>query len=124
MTRSNGCRGFREELSDWCRIYRKLPRCHYHRSKPIGTSIRSTPATYLGIMDEIRKLFAKANNVTPSWFSYNSKGACPICKGTGKIVYDMAFADSVEVVCEECGVTVIILKRSAIVIRISPLKRF
>lgn len=71
--------------------------------KPIGTSIRSTPATYLGIMDEIRKLFAKANNVTPSWFSYNSKGACPICKGTGKIVYDMAFADSVEVVCEECG---------------------
>lgn len=71
--------------------------------KPIGTSIRSTPATYTGIMDQIRKLFAKENNVPASWFSSNSKGACPVCHGKGKITYDMAFADAVEEVCEECG---------------------
>lgn len=70
--------------------------------KAIGTSSRSTPATYSGVMDEIRKVFGKANHVTPSWFSFNAKGACPVCKGTGKIKYDMAFADSVEVTCEEC----------------------
>lgn len=71
--------------------------------KPIGTSIRSTPATYTGVMDEIRKVFAKANDVTPGWFSFNSKGGCPICKGTGQITYDMAFAEPVSVLCEECG---------------------
>lgn len=70
--------------------------------KPIGTSIRSTPATYTGIMDEIRKIFGKANHVAPGWFSFNSKGACPVCKGRGTIKYDMAFADAVEVICEEC----------------------
>lgn len=70
--------------------------------KPIGTSIRSTPATYTGIMDEIRKIFGKANKIAPGWFSFNSKGACPACKGRGVIKYDMAFADAVEVVCEEC----------------------
>lgn len=71
--------------------------------KPIGTSIRSTPATYTGIMDDIRKIFSKANHVSESWFTFNGKGACPICHGKGVIRYDMAFADSVEVVCEECG---------------------
>lgn len=70
--------------------------------KPIGTSVRSTPATYTGAMDEIRKLFAKANGVTASWFSFNSKGGCPVCKGKGTIQYEMAFAEPVEVVCEEC----------------------
>ena len=54
-------------------------------------------------MDEIRKIFGKANSVAPSLFSFNSKGACPVCKGMWKIVFDMAFADAVEVVCEECG---------------------
>lgn len=71
--------------------------------KPIGTSIRSTPATYTGVMDEIRSLFAKENKVSKAWFSSNSKGACPACKGTGRITYDMAFAEPVVVVCEECG---------------------
>ena len=71
--------------------------------KPIGTSIRSTPATYTGVMDEIRKVFAKANGVGAGWFSFNSEGGCPICKGTGQIVYDMAFAEPVVVPCEECG---------------------
>lgn len=71
--------------------------------KPIGTSIRSTPATYTGVKDEIRKAFAKANGVNAKWFSFNSEGGCPICKGTGQIVYEMAFAEPVVVTCEECG---------------------
>ena len=71
--------------------------------KPIGTSIRSTPATYTGVMDDIRKLFAKENKLSASWFSFNSKGGCHVCKGTGKITYDMAFAEPVTVKCEECG---------------------
>ncbi len=70
--------------------------------KPIGTSIRSTPATYTGVMDEIRRDFAKANGVSADWFSFNSRGGCPICKGTGQIVYEMAFAEPVVVLCEEC----------------------
>lgn len=71
--------------------------------KPIGTSIRSTPATYTGVMDEIRKVFAKENGVGAGWFSFNSEGGCPVCKGTGQITYDMAFAEPVTVPCEECG---------------------
>lgn len=71
--------------------------------KPIGTSIRSTPATYTGVMDEIRKVFAKENGVGAGWFSFNSEGGCPICKGTGQITYDMAFAEPLAVPCEECG---------------------
>ena len=71
--------------------------------KPIGASIRSTPATYTGVMDEIRRVFAKENNVSTAWFSFNSKGGCPVCKGTGLITYDMAFAEPVTVPCEECG---------------------
>lgn len=71
--------------------------------KPIGTSIRSTPATYTGVMDEIRKVFAKANGVSAGWFSFNSEGGCPVCRGTGQITYDMAFAEPVVVPCEECG---------------------
>lgn len=70
--------------------------------KPIGTSIRSTPATYTGVMDEIRKVFAKENDVNAKWFSFNSEGGCPVCKGTGQITYDMAFAEPVVVPCEEC----------------------
>ena len=71
--------------------------------KPIGASIRSTPATYTGIMDEIRKIFAKENGVNIGWFSFNSTGACPICKGNGQITYEMAFSDPVVVPCQECG---------------------
>ena len=71
--------------------------------KPIGTSIRSTPATYTGVMDEIRKLFAKENGVGAGWFSFNSEGGCPVCKGTGQISYEMAFAEPVTITCEECG---------------------
>ncbi|MBR3866398.1 MAG: ATP-binding cassette domain-containing protein, partial [Butyricicoccus sp.] len=68
----------------------------------IGVSSRSTPATYTGAMDEIRKLFAKENGVSAQWFSFNSKGACPVCKGKGEIMPDVAFADPVAILCEEC----------------------
>lgn len=71
--------------------------------KPIGVSSRSTPATYTGVMDEIRKLFAKENAVGVQWFSFNSKGACPVCKGKGEITPEVAFADPVTIRCEECG---------------------
>lgn len=82
---------------------RRNPQAIIIDQKAIGTSIRSTPTTYTGVMDEIRKLFGKENGVAVSWFSYNSKGGCAVCKGTGQITYDMAFAEPVVVPCEECG---------------------
>ena len=82
---------------------RRFPDAIVIDQKPIGTSIRSTPATYTGVMDEIRKLFAKEHGVSAKWFSFNSQGGCPVCKGTGQITYEMAFAEPVVVVCEECG---------------------
>ena len=82
---------------------RRYPDAIVIDQRPIGTSIRSTPATYTGVMDDIRRLFAEENGVDAGWFSFNSKGACPVCKGTGQITYDMAFAEPVVVVCEECG---------------------
>ncbi|MDR2917914.1 MAG: excinuclease ABC subunit UvrA [Tannerella sp.] len=69
----------------------------------ITTSIRSTPVTYLGIMDAIRKIYADTHQVSPGLFSFNSEGACPVCKGKGVIETDMAFMDTVTTVCEHCG---------------------
>lgn len=71
--------------------------------KNIGASLRSTPATYLGVADEIRALFAKASGQKIGLFSFNGAGACPVCQGKGVIVSEMAFMDSVEMVCEACG---------------------
>lgn len=73
------------------------------RQKDIGINLRSTPATYLDIADPIRDLFAKANKVNRSYFSFNSLGACPGCKGKGVIVSGMAFMDAIETTCEVCG---------------------
>ncbi len=70
--------------------------------KDIGTNSRSTPATYLDVSDDIRKLFADTNNVSSSFFSFNSKGACPACGGKGVIVSDMYFMDSIETICDVC----------------------
>ncbi|MEG1896236.1 MAG: excinuclease ABC subunit UvrA, partial [Oscillospiraceae bacterium] len=72
------------------------------RQKDIGISLRSTPATYLEIWDEIRNLFAKENKVSNGYFSFNSKGGCPACGGKGVIVSGMAFMDAIETVCEVC----------------------
>lgn len=69
----------------------------------VGTSIRSTPATYTGIMDEIRRLFAAANKVSASLFSFNSKGACSNCQGLGMIYTDLAFLEPVRTTCEICS---------------------
>ncbi|GAB5057170.1 excinuclease ABC subunit UvrA [Companilactobacillus alimentarius] len=69
----------------------------------VGTNIRSTPATYLNILNPLRKLFSKANNgVSTQLFSYNGKGACPRCKGKGVTITEMAFMDPVVQVCELC----------------------
>ncbi|MBO4282142.1 MAG: ATP-binding cassette domain-containing protein, partial [Bacteroidales bacterium] len=75
----------------------------YISQKNIGISLRSTPATYLDAADEIRKLFARHNKVKADLFSFNGKGGCPVCKGKGVIVSDMAFMDSIETPCEACG---------------------
>jgi excinuclease ABC A subunit len=68
----------------------------------IGGSRRSNPATYTGLLDPIRKAFAKANGVKPALFSANSEGACPNCKGNGVIYTELGFMDTVATTCEEC----------------------
>ncbi|MFI6216841.1 ATP-binding cassette domain-containing protein [Nocardia brasiliensis] len=68
----------------------------------IGISARSTPATYVDIMDTVRALFAKANDAEPGLFSFNSTGACPACQGRGVIQTDLAYLDPVTVTCEVC----------------------
>ena len=69
----------------------------------IGVSSRSNPATYTGIMDDIRKAFAAANKVSPALFSFNSKGACENCQGLGVVYTDLAYLDEVKMPCEVCG---------------------
>ena len=69
----------------------------------VGTSTRSNPATYTGVMDDFRKAFAAANKVDAGLFSFNSKGACENCKGAGVIYTDLAFLDAVKTPCEICG---------------------
>jgi excinuclease ABC A subunit len=69
---------------------------------PIRGSRRSNPATYTGLLDPIRKAFAKANDVKPALFSANSEGACPNCNGTGVIYTDLAMMAGVAITCEEC----------------------
>ncbi|MEV4569996.1 excinuclease ABC subunit UvrA [Nonomuraea sp. NPDC049419] len=69
---------------------------------PIRGSRRSNPATYTGLLDPIRKAFAKANGVKPALFSANSEGACPDCNGAGVVETELGFMASVTTVCEEC----------------------
>ena len=76
----------------WCRSTRA----------PIRGSRRSNPATYTGLLDPIRKAFAKANGVKPALFSANSEGACPTCNGAGVIYTDLAMMAGVATTCEEC----------------------
>jgi len=85
-----------------------------HGSMPAGADVvlvgqgairgsrRSNPATYTGLLDPIRKAFAKANGVKPALFSANSEGACPNCNGAGVIYTDLAMMASVATICEEC----------------------
>src|SRR3712207_1655844 len=69
---------------------------------PIRGSRRSNPATYTGLLDAIRKAFAKANGVKPALFSANSEGACPTCNGAGVIYTDLAMMAGVATTCEDC----------------------
>ncbi|MFC9158308.1 ATP-binding cassette domain-containing protein [Streptomyces bauhiniae] len=68
----------------------------------IRGSRRSNPATYTGLLDPIRKAFAKANGVKPALFSANSEGACPTCNGVGVVYTDLAMMAGVATTCEEC----------------------
>ncbi|MEZ5135452.1 MAG: excinuclease ABC subunit UvrA [Acidimicrobiales bacterium] len=69
---------------------------------PIRGSRRSNPATFTGVLDPIRKAFAKANGVKPALFSPNSAGACPTCKGAGVIYTDLVLMAGVATTCEDC----------------------
>lgn len=69
----------------------------------VGVSSRSNPATYTGILDDVRKAFATTNKVNASLFSFNSKGACENCQGLGVIYTDLAFLSEVKTPCEVCG---------------------
>jgi excinuclease ABC A subunit len=70
---------------------------------PITATNRSMPATFLGFFDEIRKLFANENGVDAGFFSFNSKGACPVCQGKGVIVTELVFMDPIVTECETCS---------------------
>ncbi len=69
----------------------------------IKGSRRSNPATYTGLLEPVRKAFAKANGVKSALFSANSEGACPTCKGNGRIYTELGFMETVETPCEDCG---------------------
>jgi excinuclease ABC A subunit len=75
----------------------------YISQKNIGISLRSTPATYMDVAPDIRKLFAKKHKIKEQYFTFNGKGACPVCGGKGVIVSEMAFMDNIETICEACG---------------------
>ena len=94
--------GLGQELAD-----PRLGRRPRRRGRPstrraIRGSRRSNPATYTGLLDPIRKAFAKANGVKPALFSANSDGACPTCNGAGVIYTDLGMMASVATTCEEC----------------------
>ncbi|MGW2222380.1 ATP-binding cassette domain-containing protein [Nonomuraea sp. NPDC001684] len=69
----------------------------------VAVSARSSPASFIGVLDPVRRLFARASGTQPGLFSYNSTGACPACEGRGVIHTDLAFMDPVTAVCEMCG---------------------
>lgn len=69
---------------------------------PVTATGRSTPATFLGFFDEIRRMMAAENGVDASLFSFNSLGACPCCSGRGVIITELVFMDPVTTVCEAC----------------------
>ena len=75
----------------------------YISQKNIGVSLRSTPATYLDVAPDIRKRFAKAHHMKELYFTFNGKGACPVCGGKGVVISEMAFMDNIETVCDACG---------------------
>ncbi|MFG2821670.1 excinuclease ABC subunit UvrA [Kitasatospora sp. NPDC048365] len=87
----------------------ELPRQHpdvvvIGQDPPRGSG-RSTPLSQLGLAEPVRRTFAAASGLAPAWFSFNSKGACPQCKGRGFITTELAYLDDVSTPCEACGGT-------------------
>lgn len=82
------------------RIY---PDAIFIDQKKIYTNDRSIVSSYMGIFDDIRNIFAKTNNVSPSYFSFNSKGSCKECGGKGYVKLDLAFMDDIVSKCEACN---------------------
>lgn len=85
-----------------------LRHCYVIDQRPIGRSRTSCPATYTGIFDRVRAMFAdtpqaRALGYTPGLFSVNSEGGCPRCKGDGVLHYHVGFGNFVDVTCEDCG---------------------
>lgn len=86
------------------RIFPELyPNCTVITQKSIAVNGRSIVATFIEVFDDIRELFAEDNGVEISWFSFNSKGACPNCKGRGTVELDLSFMENIIEVCEVCG---------------------
>ncbi|EGO2713173.1 ATP-binding cassette domain-containing protein [Enterococcus faecalis] len=83
-------------------IYARSDNAEFIEQKAMGGSIRSTLLTTLGLFDELRELFSKKTGIDKSYFSYNSKGACPNCKGAGQITLDMSFMDPLISICKVC----------------------
>lgn len=79
------------------------PDANYIDQSAIKGSRRSNPATYTGLLEPIRKAFAKANGVKPALFSPNSAGACPTCKGMGVVYTELGFMATIATTCEDCG---------------------
>ena len=71
--------------------------------EPLRGGVRSTSLSILGIADDVRQAFSDATGLAPAWFSFNSKGACPACKGKGYITTELAFLDDVATLCDECN---------------------
>jgi len=81
---------------------RRFPEAILVDQSAVGVSPRSNPATYTGMMDDIRKEFAAANKVNAGLFSFNSRGACENCGGLGVVYTDLSFFESVKSPCEVC----------------------
>lgn len=81
---------------------KKYPETILIDQSAVSANSRSSLATYSGIMDAIRKLFAKENGVDAGFFSSNSKGACEHCNGSGVITTNLAFMDNIKITCSEC----------------------
>lgn len=84
----------------------ELPRQHPEFTvvgqDPLRGGVRSTSLSILGVADDVRRAFSDASDLDPSWFSFNSRGACPACKGKGHITTELAFLDDVSTPCDVC----------------------
>ncbi len=84
-------------------VLEATPELHLVDQRGVRGGARSMPATYLGVLDPLRRAFASANGVGVEWFSPGSKGGCPVCRGTGLITTELAFMDDVDAPCDACG---------------------